>query len=798
MNQALPRVLGRRRRYGLASLLAVTAFAISTNALAIGAAEAFDSAQRSIAYAERSTGEIERAIANAKAEERTPEARIADGELLLRTKDYERAAILFNQVIEQHKAHPTAYPDALFLLGETYYASKQLMSARRVYREMADHIGEPRFAPYLGKGLARLVDVAVRLDDHATIDDVFAKMSQLPSSSIEGGLQYARGKGLYAKGDYLGAKTALEAVPMQSGYAHQAKYLLGVVALKQAGPAEEDETLAARQRRYSPAIEQFRLVTRLSPASAEQQHVVDLAFLAIGRLHGEAEQFAEAAEAYSSVDRGSPELSSMLYELAWVYLRMGDTDRAQRMLEILAVTDPESSYLADGSLLRADLMLRGGQFEKSLEMYETVRAQFDPMRDKVSTFLVTTSDPAVFYDRLVEEPADRGMERAVLPQLAITWAREAADGPFAFAVIDDAQQCRLLLRKTGELIDKAKAVLGAPNRVRAFPELRAGEEKALSLINTVSMARFMIAQGLDDIEDDASTELRAIQAERRRLQERLRAVPITDSDFAARDEQAQRQWNAVSQKLQQLTLQVDQLQAIVNGLRRTLREGGPAASAREEAESSLMASEQELEGYRAHMGELRKMIDAGRLQVGFGDQRFVEDAEVRAAFRGVLAEELRRAALGEAGRKAVAYAERARGLLAQADATEAKLQAMYDELETKARDRSRELHELVEVESANARLYAERLEALDSEARVVVGEVAMRNFGLVRDRLKEIVLRADVGITEQAWELREEQMGRLRNLQLERVRAEQRLEEELREVLDDAGEDETHHPGAKK
>ena len=48
------------------------------------------------------------------------------------------------------------------------------------------------------------------------------------------------------------------------------------------------------------------------------------------------------------------------------------------------------------------------------------------------------------------------------------------------------------------------------------------------------------------------------------------------------------------------------------------------------------------------------------------------------------------------------------------------------------------------------------------------------------------MLKADVGITEEAWEAREEQLIRVRNLQTERARSERLLNEELREVLDDA------------
>ncbi len=76
--------------------------------------------------------------------------------------------------------------------------------------------------------------------------------------------------------------------------------------------------------------------------------------------------------------------------------------------------------------------------------------------------------------------------------------------------------------------------------------------------------------------------------------------------------------------------------------------------------------------------------------------------------------------------------------------------------------------------------------------------MAQRNFTLVRDKLQNIVLRADVGITEQAWEVREEELDRVRNLQTERRAQEQLLDEELKEVLDDSGEQNSTTGGGSK
>jgi tetratricopeptide (TPR) repeat protein len=499
-------------------------------------------------------------------------------------------------------------------------------------------------------------------------------------------------------------------------------------------------------------------------------------------------------EAYNHVDRTSPEFATMLFELAWVYVRVGDADRALRSLEVLAVADPNGPHMADGTLLRADLMLRTGQFEKALTLYQAARAQFDPMREKVETFLASTNDPAFYYDKISKDALEGGIAANALPPMAMQWVREAEDGPAAFAVVDGVKECRELLKQSNAFFEKVNTMLAAPNRVRAFPELEAGEERALSLLNLVSMARVRLAEGLDAEEDkNVSGEMDRVRAERRALQAHVTKLPVNANDFAVREHEAQRNWNSVSQKLQQLTLQVDQLQATVNGLKRTLSEGPTRGVVRDPAvtrqyEAELVQNEADLQIYKSQIGQLRKSIDVSRMQVGFGDQRFVDDANARAAFRRALGEETRLASGGAGGREAIAYAQRITPVLQEAEAADMRLEAALADVEAKVQKRAAELRALLESEFGKLAEYTRTLEGLDSESRLVVGQVAMRNFQLVRDRLRNIVLRADVGVTEEAWELREEQLTRVRNLQLERSRSEQQLNEELREVLDDMGD----------
>lgn len=791
-----------RRASGLVALSLVC---VALRAHAVDSDNAPGEAEMQVRTAMADAASIQETLDKVRRQLPTPEKRIAAAELLMRTGDYDRAILEFNKVIElarQGEVNETSYADALFLLGETYFKDGQYLSAARDYREIVDKGARRPYTAHAGRAIGRLVDVALRAQRLDMIDYIFARMNELPTTDISGSLQYARGKAYYARGDWAAARAALVSVPPDSEYLHQAHYLLGVVTMKEAMAAATPSAgqTAAPKAKFAAAIDQFRLTTRLKPDTDEHRHVIELAWMAVGRLLYESELFLDAADAYSHVDRSSPEFSEALFELAWVYVRLGDFVRARRALEVLSVTAPETMHFADGSLLRADIMLRSGLFDRALALYQSVREQYDPMRTQVDAFLTANTEPTVYYDRLVESELQIAHKDA-LPALVIDWVREAAEDDRAFAVIDEVARSRNLIKESISLARKLRAVLATETRVKAFPELKAGLERATSLLNRVALARRTVALGLEDVDDSSlGGEIGQVRAQRRAVMRRLRWLPVTDDDFMRREISGERQWNGVSQRLQQLTLEADRLQAVINGLKRVLAEADkfhvrqdPATRSRFLAE--IAANERDLSLYRDKIAGYREAIDIGKAEIGFGDQRYMNDAQLRADFKRLLAREIELAAAGRAGEDNAEYARSVQPVLKRADAAEARLEGMKSEIDREVRGRSHELQNMVNQEAENIERYAVALDDLDETARVVVGEVAMKNFGVVRDRLKSIVLRADIGIVQQAWEIREEQMARVHELQRDRAREDQNLNDELREVLDDAGgEDTGGHP----
>jgi tetratricopeptide (TPR) repeat protein len=728
----------------------------------------------------------------------TPAERVAAGDMLLRTKDYELSISTLSKVLELYRqggVPVSAYADATFLIGEAYFQSGQYLSARRHYREVLEKAGEAPYAMYVGRSLSRLVDVALRTGDLDGLDFVFARLGSLPASDTSGSLGYARAKALFARRDYPAAKVAAQSVPTTSAYGLQAQYLLGVIITKEISVQPLPQVAPGALpplRKYGVAIEQFRRVAKMPATTPSGRAVIDQAWMAVGRLCYEGEAYTDAAEAYGHVDRRSAEFSTMLHELAWVYVRMGDYQRAQRALEVLSIADPNNLDIADGSLLRADLLLRSGEFDKALTLYRSVRGRFDPIRDQVERFIATTADPASYYDRLTADPDVQTDDK--LPPLALAWAREAAQDENVFIVIDDVNRSRTLIKQSRKLASRLNAVLNVSTRTKAFPEIRAALEHVMSLANRLARARVSLAAGLDDVAGDVSGELATVREERRALTKRLGYLPVTSAEFAHRDDAGDRQWNKVSQGLQQLTIEADKLRAMVNALKRVMREADrfgvkPDLALRERFRLEIEANARDLEGYEQRIEQYRDAIELGRVQSGFGDQRYVDDDAVRRRFREVFSREVALTAAGGDSGDAAEYARTIQPLLARADVIDIRLDGTRADLERNALAQAEALKTKIAAELALIEARATNLDQVDQEARLVVGEVAMKSFAAVRDRLKGIVLRSDIGIVQEAWEEREEQRLRVRNLQRERAREEQQLNDELREVLEDAEED---------
>ncbi len=771
----------------------------ATGALALSATEAEQRALSEVSLSEQQAAEAGERAKRPPKEEWGVSQRIAAAQMLLANRSYEKAIDYLCQVIElgrQGKAKRAAVADAEALLGEAYYRDNQLLSARRQFSHLLSESSDEAYGVHAAGALTRLVDVGVRTGRREILDEAIGYLSRLSDPTPDGANRYAKGKALLAVGRVKEAMDSLREVPPTGSWYPQAQYLLGVALMRtavDAGGGFVDDRVpleAAAGKGYAEAIAQFEKTAALPATTPEHKQVVDLAWMAVGRMCFESHDYAKAIAAYEHIGRESTQFTDMLYELAWANAKVYDYERAERALDVLSVTNKEALSLADDGLLRGDLQLRSSRFDRALKQYEGELQKFEPMRKTLSDYLDANPDPTVYYDQLVADELELQQLNA-LPLQIIEWARASASDDRAFAVIDDITESHRLIKDSRRLAERLTVVLASPVRVKAFGDIKENLEFTLGALNRLSQARAVIARGLDALDDEAaSPALRDARKKRRELGDKVVDAPITPGDFLRRVAAAEGKWNAASQQLQRLLIEMERLKSMVNALRRVTADpkafGIDASSPSfERYRAELAANEQDLEQYRTKIATLRREAELGKLSVGLGDQETVADDSLREQFDQALNSELQLISAGAGGADARAYAERVRPLLERARRAEGLLLSVRQQLERRAEERADEVMATVRAEAAKIEAYAGSLDALDQEARLLVGEVAMHNFQKVRDRISEIVMRADVGVVQVAWEVRQQQLEHLGALQRERSKEEQLLNDELKEVVDE-------------
>ncbi|MCH2108862.1 MAG: hypothetical protein MK135_06000 [Polyangiaceae bacterium] len=767
-----------------------------------------------------------------------PENLLADAELHVQGKQYQLAIDELNQVIElrlQSRASASLEADARFLLGEAYFATDELYSAKREFDIVMARATQDEYEGLGSLAASRLVDIALRIKRPELLPGILRRVGEIRSVGNADALSYAAGKAYFAMSRYAEAMTNAESIEPTSAYGQRAAYLRGVILMKQAQLAAERATEQRRKQALtrseqgrglpqspppatlqSPAFDVVapdyrRAVAAFSQAALgdgneaaskgssraqerarlrgiQRQQIQDLSWMAVGRLYYESGRYLKAAFAYGKIDRRSERFPRALFELAWTYVRLGDYERAQRTLDVLGVLDPGLIDGADAALLRGDLLLRSGQFSQVEKAYSDVRDEYAPLEKKVAEYLRVTTDPATYYDNLTATDIELGEE---LPPTVIQWAREEAREERVFAMVDDVSRARTLIRRSRRIITILGASLDSESRAKIFPELLRQLQKTTALLNQLSNARLSLARGLDDADEDANDKR---IAQRRRLMKRVGALPTSPGDFSIREARTTKSWNQLSQQLQRLELEADHLQAIVNGLHRVLEEpqrhGLEVSTAGyERYQKETEVYENELADYRARIDEVRESIEIGKVQSGYGDEQFQKDAELRKSFKVAFEKELS-LSHRKAPPRTVSYLTSIRPVEERINIVEGRLEVLLSRLEAQARERGENVREKVGAEREKIESYALSLDALDEDARLLFGELARDNFVKVRDRMRNVVMRADVGLVQHAWEIREKQKRRMSDLLRERAREEQFINDELQEVLDDAEESE--------
>jgi tetratricopeptide (TPR) repeat protein len=726
------------------------------------------------------------------------EERLAEGELYYRLHDYERASILLYDIVEHHQNH-VAYPDALMLLGDTLAAAGDSSGARMRYQEVLDHAHEPRFRGYLQRAMVALLEIVTQTRDFTDVDRYVSKLDQFSSTpEFAAAVSYFRGKLLYLKAvpvSPAGHAAADDQRPLDQwvadpqllDLAKRSFDLVPVTSPLHSGASYFAGTICVLRGQLSQAIGYFNKAA-LAPVSTDDQRAIqELANLALGRVYYELDDSFRAIPFYQSIPSTSPRFDAAQYELAWVYLRVGDSDRAQRALEALAVASPNSRYIPDAGILRGNLLIREGKHVQAHKVFTEVKQRFEPVVHELDTVLQTPQpgheSSIAYFQSLVAEHWGTLKLANTLPPNARRWVRPEGKFEPAVAVAVDVGETNIKREETQHLARRLDSTLEAGSAVTAFRDSREHRQQTIAIRNRFTeLRRSMIRAEAKSIRTFQSPELQKVRQERLMLESALDKLPTNPAEFLERDATIDRQRVAYEREMSRLTTELAGLDARIAALQSYLADDKRPVRLTDEERTKVLAevaTQRELTAeFRATLSQLKDDVERNVLQSGVGDERYREDAELRLAYRRAVDQE--HALLARAGAPQAStfgrHFERIQNgerLLDQADvATDDALTA-----------RVQTIREAIQKETQSLAKQEQDTLAVRKDTEEIVGVLMYDSLRRARARFHDITLKADVGVVDIAWADREEHRMRVDTLSRERARSLQVLEDEFRDIV---------------
>jgi len=691
------------------------------------------------------------------------EERLIDGENFYRLKDYQRAAIIFMDIIESYSGH-AAYPDALYYFSDSLFLSRDFFGARQWFSRLLDESGKPGMARFRLDAVGRLIEIAIHLNDFDGVEKYFQMLGQNPDAEA----YYIKGKYLYFKKNYDAAIREFSFVRGDLELELKAKYFTGVVLTK--------------QQRYDEAIETFESGVNIPVKTPAEQEIIDLMNLGMGRLLYEKEFVENASVAYQRIDRYSIYYDTALYEAASVQIRSGNTIAAERILEVLTLAMPDSMYIPKAKLLRGNLLLRAGRYDEAEKVFSETISEFTPVKNQIDLALNDRGNADSFFTSLLERSMNSLDVSGALPPLVVKWVGEEPQVRRALTLSSDLGVAKEYARETERLLRLVEAVIDGPSRINAIPTLRSAKRRCQTLSNRLGQLRGELLRiGESKLKNDS--EMVVLAQKRKKLQRQLDALPVSDDDFQIREEKSRSVYKRMRHELSRNEIRLDNLVAMVVALERFVENPeyieGVSQENLDGFKSELTRHRDGVEEMRSTLEGVREDVEKARYQIGVGDSDDQKDVSLKSQMKALSRKEqsLLRAKAGNDG-------QRLDRVFQAMEHAENVIEKVNRAIEREASEQIEKMRRQVEAERKRVKQYRRELVVLNEEADEVVSGVTLENFSSVKNKFHKLILKADVGIVDVAWMRKEEHKARSISLTKDRLAEIQGLDAEFEEVRD--------------
>jgi tetratricopeptide (TPR) repeat protein len=718
--------------------------------------------------------------------------RLIDGMVLYRMKDYSRAAIVLMDLVTHYKGTPEA-SEAAFFLADSMFQQREFVVARSFFSQV---VVEGSGNKYYQLALQRLLELEMRraavLGKRQTADqgrmkqveDLLQKIQAIPASRREPSVEYVRGKYLFFRNRVKDALTVFAGIGTSHPYYLQAVYFTGVCHIKQG-------RLNAAMAVYKQIIDKV-LFGYFRPKSVTQRRVLQLVIIAAARLayyQGRSKNIQRAIELYNAIPRKSPYFENALYERAWAYLKAKRHQRAVKTLELLQVANPKYGKSDEAQVLLGNLKIQTGDFAGAKAVFRKAARELRPVYRTLRGLQRANLDPKIIFAQLTAQNIEQFDIKVRLPRLALRWLRKQPDVKRALMMLNDIKAIQKMVTESYAIIRQIERKLTSGSQIAAYPTLALARARAADLETSLLGLRGDTSAHLQKLLMPNATvaeryQLKQLQKERLRLEKLIQLAPKSTDAYKKRVGKIKKLFEKVDSDALVQQMRIGQLEkalkALVSYYYRTLK---TQRLSKQMLEANAKRLRSRIAALKSMIKTVRNDIADTRNNVGIGDTVMRYEKQLRSQYKKVLGK-LQGLAAALASRLSASQRQQ-RAVLYLLMARMAKAQTNLDRVNQRidaylASKRAEVLRVLTE-EKAKLVGYRAYMAKVRPRSKEVVGGVAMQNFKKVSDNVYQVLVKADVGVLDVVWVIKNLAKGRYEKREATFMKAMELLKAKYRE-----------------
>jgi tetratricopeptide (TPR) repeat protein len=700
--------------------------------------------------------------------------RLIDAQVLYELKNYEAASIILFDVVEKYPSSP-AYPEALFYLADSLYLKRDFLSSRRFFEKIIEQgTANRRYQ----ESLQRLIELSLHTGDYSPVDGYIEKLNAMPPGKQLPSVPYVEGKYFFFRQQYDKALAALKVIGPDHVYYFHSLYFVGASQVAMGGDHLAD------------AIMTFGTILKTPAKTDSQKRITELAHLAMARIYYDRGQFTNAITEYQKIGLKSEFINDALWETAWVSIKGKEFDKAARALDLLLLNAPDWHDIPEVKLLIGQLHIRENAYTQATDTFAKTRDEYAPVHRQLYDALMKTGNAPLYFRDLITKNLSKFDMATILPPVAGKLMQGEENVQHVATLIGDESELKKSLDESEEIIRRLDKAMTGPARVNVFPELAAARAKSIAVNNEISVVKEALANKMSKLIGNvggAEQELKGLEGERDVLEQKLRALPVNAEGMEQRQQRARAQFNDLDKRVVELQTEVNGLRASAVATRKFYQDEVQKTlpldqQGRAQTELDGAITEVETEGDTAE--RMRKELDDAKMSVGVDDADMQQAQVLRTKYDDVLRRlhdlDVRvRSQLNASDR---AKAEQVESILDRARAVEGKVNAFNGRIDQMLDVRLKDLLTEVSDEKLKIGAYRQQLGGYTTESADVGGGIMAEQFKAVTTRFYNVVVRADVGIIDVAWALKDSSTRNTNRLVAERKRELKLLDDEFKSV----------------